>query len=250
MTVIQPPSRGVGQGNYTFGASPRTHGTPSKHLAIRDSLVAFAVTAAIVVAFSLWVGISLASLIPSMLIGLLIGWIRQWRFLRRGLTEPLLSAVLGAEWNRSAPLLTAIDIAATLVVGYAVGAGLSWAAMSSDVAAAPLGVLVAAGGGSGGGAGGDPGVIGLLLVVVALVLLAAAIGAAINLMTAGLIHKALSQTASVVRHAAAGAATSVLEGAAADAASRTRGDPLLEAAVTGALTGAAVCIVVMIWGLA
>ncbi len=106
---------------------------------------------AVLVGINLLPGISIGSLLPSIAIGLFLGALKQVAALRRLSDHPVFTAFIGAEWRRDRPTATAIDIAAALVVSYAVGVAVLWATAGNDSSAAWFPLVMA--GGSGGGDG-------------------------------------------------------------------------------------------------
>jgi hypothetical protein len=235
VSVVSPNGRS-GIGDYKGNGHSKT---PLQHY--HEARVSAIAVVAAIVGVTLWLGISLAFLLPSIAMGALLGAMKQIRFVRRLSDNPVFTAFLGAEWKRSRPDETVIDIAAALVVGWAVGTGISWAAAPSNVGPAWFAVVL-----GGGGAGGDGDLFGSLIAWILFLLFCALIGFLVSLITERVVIEAAAKAGQIAAAPAAAKATqAVVEDATTAAVSGQRirfTEPLIKGALHGAIVGIAVAL--------
>jgi hypothetical protein len=247
MSIVRP--KGTGIEVCSTSTQDKQGGTPRS---VRQQFLDVALFSACFLAgafIATWMlGISLASLAPSVAAGLLIGWIQQWGSRRVRESGPFVSALFGAKWSTRQPLLTGIDIVSRLFVGYATGLAFAWIENEHSVVARPFGVLIY---GFGAG-GGSPDVGELLLLIVMLMMVAMIVGAVAMVVSDGFMRKALYEVGKVLsvagQTATEEASGSVVEEAAI-AVYRGGRPQLIGAALKGAVNGVAICLLQMAFGL-
>jgi hypothetical protein len=182
-------------------------------------------------------GLSASALLPAVLAGILVGWLRRTRVVRGLLGETIASTLFGQVTHRDnrLPFLWSVLVFGTM--GYAVGVvfeGVGHAGLSLGSAA-----LVAAGGGAGGGGGGGGGsLLEFLFAWLLLFGLVAVAGIVVMLLFDAAMRVLL---ADVAKEGAVGASEAVVEDAAARVVDRksavaSRAAIALQGASTAILT--------------